>query len=102
MFQTEGDERLPTPALADPPPQTQQFSTFGSKEDMDPPGIRKFADSESGVVGAGSKRHSLLYIKKSIADASRLFEVETGYWKLSRSSISLGTNSDLSPCRHNH
>mmetsp|Transcript_2729 Transcript_2729/g.5857 ORF Transcript_2729/g.5857 Transcript_2729/m.5857 type:complete len:87 (-) Transcript_2729:259-519(-) len=41
-------------------------------------------DAESGVVGAGNKRHSLLYIKKSIADASRLFEVETGYWNLSR------------------
>ncbi len=44
-------------------------------------------DAESGVIGAGNKSRSLLYIKKSIADASQLFEVETGYWKLSRSPI---------------
>ena len=49
--------------------------------------VQSGIDCESGVIGPGEAKFPLIYIKKSIADTQRSFEVEKGYWKISRYNI---------------
>ena len=89
--QVKNEEKIQAAGLETVAPRIKPIIApeFGSEAEINPKistnqELQSAIDCESGVIGPGEGKLPLIYIKKSIADTQRFFEVEKGYWKISR------------------